>query len=116
MLRSDDTPRAPQLDYDAAIASLRELVARHHPVAAEPKSFTGWLRPFNVCGLMGLDVGCNADQIERTVQDTRLDGREHYYALIPVAGHTTMSQNDQTAQLAVGDVAIVDSARPVTCL
>ncbi|HLZ82879.1 MAG TPA: helix-turn-helix domain-containing protein [Caulobacteraceae bacterium] len=116
MLRSDDTPRPPQLDYDAWIASLREFGARHHPVANEPKSFTGWLRPFNVCGLVGLDVGCNAEQIERTVQDTRFDGREHYYALIPVAGHTTMSQNDQTGQLAMGDVAIVDSARPVTCL
>ena len=116
MLRSDDTPPAPQLDYDAWIASLRELGARHHPVANERKSFTGWLRPFNVCGLVGLDVGCNADQIERTFQDTRLDGREHYYALIPVAGHATMSQNDQTARLAVGDVAIVDSARPVICL
>src|SRR5580658_2577930 len=73
----------------------------------------GWARPFSVCGLVGLDLSCNADQVERTFQDTRLDGREHYYALIQVAGHVTMSQNDQTRQLAVGDVAIVDSARPV---
>jgi AraC-like DNA-binding protein len=113
MPRSDDTPRAPQLDYDAWITSLRELGARYNPVAIQPKSFAGWARPFNVCGLVGLDLSCNADHIERTAQDARLDGREHYFALLQVAGHATMSQNDQTAQLAVGDVAIVDSARPV---
>ena len=113
MLRSDDTPCAPQLDYDAWTASLRQLGARYHLLAVERKSFTGWARPFSVCGLVGLDLSCNADQVERTFQDTRLDGREHYYALIQVAGHVTMSQNDQTRQLAVGDVAIVDSARPV---
>lgn len=113
MPTNDNSPQGPQLDYDAWIASLRELGARYHPVAAEPKTFTGWMRPFGVCGLVGLDVSCNADQIERTLQDTRLDHREHYYALLQVAGHMTVSQNDQTGQLAVGDVAIVDSARPV---
>jgi AraC-like DNA-binding protein len=115
MPKNDNIPCGPQLDYDTWIASLRELGARYHPVAAEPKSFTGRARPFNVCGLVGLDLSCNADQIERTAQDTRLDGRDHYYALIPVAGQATMSQNDQMGQFAVGDVAIVDSARPVTC-
>jgi AraC-like DNA-binding protein len=112
MLRSDDIPQGPQLDYDAWIASLRELGARYHPVAAAPKTFTGCLRPFDVGGLVGLDLSCNADFIERTLQDTRLDGREHYFALLQVAGHATMSQNDQTTELAVGDVAIVDAARP----
>jgi AraC family transcriptional regulator, positive regulator of tynA and feaB len=116
MPKNDNIPRGSQLDYDAWIASLRELGARYHPVAAEPKSFTGWMRPFNVCGLVGLDVSCNADQIERTVQDTRLDGREHYYALLQVTGHMTVSQNDQTGQVTVGEVAIVDSARPVILL
>ncbi|HLZ82874.1 MAG TPA: hypothetical protein VKQ54_04860, partial [Caulobacteraceae bacterium] len=112
MLRSDDTPRAPQLNHDAWIASLRELCGRYHPLATEPKSFTGWVRPISVSGLVGLDLSCNAYHIERTFQDTRLDGQEHYFALFLVTGHATMSQNDQTGQLAVGDVAIVDSARP----
>jgi AraC-like DNA-binding protein len=113
MPKSDDPPCAPQLDYDAWTTSLRELGARYNPVSIEPKSFVGWARPFNVCGFVGLDLSCNAERIERTLQDTRLDGREHYFALLQVGGHATMSQNDQTVQLAVGDVAIVDSARPV---
>jgi AraC-like DNA-binding protein len=113
MLRSDDLPCAPQLDYDAWTTSLREFGARYNPVGIDRKSFAGWARPFAVCGFVGLDLSCNADHIERTLQDTRLDGREHYFALLQVAGDATMSQNDQTVQLAVGDVAIVDSARPV---
>lgn len=112
MPKSDDSPRAPQLDYDAWATSLRELGARYNPVAVDPKSFAGWVRPFTVCGFVGLDLSCNADHIERTFQDTRLDGREHYFALLQVAGHATMSQNDQTVKLTAGDVAIVDSARP----
>ncbi|HEY1929290.1 MAG TPA: helix-turn-helix domain-containing protein [Caulobacteraceae bacterium] len=109
---NDIIPQSAQLDHDAWIASLRELGARYHPVVNEPKSFTGWLRPFNLGGLVGLDLSCNADSIERTFQDTRLDGREHYFALLQVAGHATISQNHQTTELGVGDVAIVDAARP----
>jgi AraC family transcriptional activator of tynA and feaB len=113
MSKNDNIPHGPQLDYDAWIASLRELGARRHQLAVEPSSFTGWARPLDVCGLAGLNLSCNADRVKRTVLDIRLDGRDHYYALIQVAGHMTMSQNDQTGQLVVGDVAIVDSARPV---
>jgi AraC family transcriptional activator of tynA and feaB len=114
MLRSVDIPCAPQLDYEGWRSSLREICGRYDPVRAERKSFAGWARPYTVCGFVGMDLSCNADHIERTFQDTRLDGREHYFALLLVAGHATMSQNDQTVRLAVGDVAIVDAARPLT--
>ncbi|MDB5447419.1 MAG: Transcriptional regulator, AraC family [Phenylobacterium sp.] len=113
MLTSNDAPGAAQLDYDAWRTSLSDLCGRYHPVGVEPKSFAGWARPINVCGFVGMDLACNAEHIERTSQDTRLDGREHYFALLQVSGRATMSQNDQTVQLAVGDVAIVDAARPV---
>jgi AraC-like DNA-binding protein len=39
---------------------------------------------------------------------------EHYYALFQVSGKSVMTQNDQTVQLAAGDVVLVDAARPVT--
>ena len=114
MLKSDDTPCSEQLEYDAWRTSLFEMCGRYNPVGVERKSFSGWARPITVCGFVGMDIGCNADQVDRTSQDIRLDGREHYYALLQVAGSSTMSQNDHTVQLAVGDVAIVDAARPVT--
>ena len=116
MLKRDNSTCASKLDYDGWMTSVRKLGARYNAVSTDRKSFTGWANPFVVCGFMGLDLSCNADRMERTLQDTRLDGREHYYALIQVVGHVTMSQNDQTGQLAVGDVAIVDSARPVIYL
>ena len=114
LLKSDDPAYTPQPDYDAWRSSLLGTCGRYNPVGVEARSFAGWVRPIGVCGFVGMDLSCNADRIERTYEDTRLDGREHYYALLQVAGRSTMSQNDQMAQLAAGDVAIVDAARPVT--
>jgi AraC-like DNA-binding protein len=114
MPKSADPPYDPQRGYDAWRSSLLEMCGRYNPVGVEVRRFAGWARPITVSGIVGMDLSCNADHIERTFQDTRLDGREHYYALLQVAGHSTMSQNDHTVQLAVGDVAIVDAARPVT--
>jgi len=39
---------------------------------------------------------------------------EHYYAVVQLVGRSTMIQNDQVAELTTGDVALVDSTRPVT--
>jgi AraC-like DNA-binding protein len=38
---------------------------------------------------------------------------EHFYALIPLAGRSTMIQNDQIAELGAGDISLIDSTRPV---
>jgi AraC-like DNA-binding protein len=113
VLQSHDHPRRPLLDRDAWTGSLRELGARYTPAGIEPKSFAGWVRPIRIGGLAGLDLGCNAAHVERTAWDIRLDGKQHYFALFQVAGHATMEQNDRLSQLVTGDVAIVDSARPV---
>ena len=113
MLKRDTSFCALQLDYDGWTTSVRELGARYNAVSTHRKCFRGWARPFNVCGFASVDFSCNADRVERTLQDTRIDGKVHYAALLQVAGYATASQNDQTVQLAAGDVAIVDSARPV---
>jgi hypothetical protein len=60
------------------------------------------------------DRGCQAQRLERTFDDVRRDGSDHYLILFQVAGQSAMSQIDRTAQLAVGDVALIDAARPVT--
>jgi AraC-like DNA-binding protein len=39
---------------------------------------------------------------------------EHYYAAFPIGGHSAMTQNDHVVDLAVGDVVLVDSTRPLT--
>ena len=105
--------RPPQLDYDEWLTSLREHGALLSRVGIEPTSFSGWARPLTVCGFAALDLCHNADHVKRTLRDIRLDGRDYYCALLQVAGHMTINQNDQTVGLAVGDVAMIDCARPM---
>ena len=96
----------------------RELVGlacgRYSPEGVERKNFAGSLRTLNVWGCAAVDLSCNALRVERTSRDARLDGMEHYYAVVQLAGRSTMSQNDRVAELTPGDVALVDSTRPVT--
>ena len=121
MLQSDDVGGAPLLDFESWRALLRSNCGRDVEVTA-PNDFAGWRRPFNVCGLEATsveirwgsaDAGCSDHRVER-YRDVRCDGADHYLILFQVAGQTAMTQMDQEAQLAVGDVALVDAARPVT--
>jgi AraC family transcriptional activator of tynA and feaB len=106
----------PELTFESWRALLRSLGGRYNLEEVDPKVFAGWVRPQSVCGFEAIDLGCNAPRIERTHRDIRLDGMEHYYALFQFAGQSKMIQNDQAVVLDVGDVALVDSTRPVTYL
>jgi AraC family transcriptional activator of tynA and feaB len=112
MGQSDDVFGEPRLDYEAWRDLLRSMCGRYNPEGIEPDAFTGWLRPVSVCGFTALDIGCNAHRIERTYRDVRLDGADHYFAVFQVGGQSAMTHNDQAMRLAVGDVALVDAARP----
>ena len=72
------------------------------------------LGPVRVRGFTALDIGCNAQRVERTYRDVRLDGADHYFAVFPIDGQLAMTHNDQAVRLAPGDVALVDAALPVT--
>jgi AraC family transcriptional activator of tynA and feaB len=114
MIQSDDIPGVPQLVFEEWRALLRSMCGRYSPEAVEPKAFTGWARRRSVYGFVTMDLSCNAHRVVRTQRDVRLDGLDHYYAVFQVAGGSTLIQNDQAVTLAVGDAALVDSARPVT--
>ena len=116
MLQYDVCLGTEQLDYGAWCASLRAHCGRHNLVDLDPHSFSGWLRTLSVCGFTAVAVCCNAHRLERTHRDVRLDGLDHYEAVFQVAGHSTIYQNDQSVRLAVGDVALVDWSRPMTCV
>jgi AraC family transcriptional activator of tynA and feaB len=116
MLQCDDFVGSQQLNFEAWRETLRALCGRYSPEGIESKDFTGWVRPMSVSGFMALDIGCNAERIERTYQDTRLDSADHYFALFQVGGRSVVTHNGQTMQLAVGDVAFIDAARPATYL
>jgi AraC family transcriptional activator of tynA and feaB len=102
------------IDYEAWRVSLRSLCGQYSAEGVELKAFAGSVRPLSICGCLAVDLSCNAHRVERTYQDVRLDGMEHFYAVIQLDGRSSMVQNDRVADLALGDIALVDSARPVT--
>jgi AraC family transcriptional activator of tynA and feaB len=114
MLQSGDGLSAPRLDYEVWRDLLRSMCGRYYSEGIEPNDFSGWVRPLTVRGFTTLDIGSNAQRVERTYRDVRLDGADHYFTLFPASGQLAMIHNGQAVQLAVGDVALVDASRPVT--
>ena len=119
-----DVDGTPVLDFEAWRALLRANCGRDIEVSA-PNAFTGWMRPFNACGLEATSVkfrwgsvspGCSHNRVEESYRDIRCDGGDHYLIIFQLAGQTAMAQTDQAAQLASGDVALVDAALPITYL
>jgi AraC family transcriptional regulator, positive regulator of tynA and feaB len=102
------------MEYEAWRVLLRSVCGRYSPEGVELKDFAGSIRPFSLWGFAAVELSCCARRVERTNRDARLDGMEHYYAVVQLAGRSTMIQNDRRAELTAGDVALVDSTRPVT--
>jgi hypothetical protein len=59
---------SPQLDYEGWRDLLRSMCGRYYSEGIEPISFSGWVRPINVRGFTALDIGSNAQRVERTYQ------------------------------------------------
>jgi AraC family transcriptional activator of tynA and feaB len=102
------------MEYEAWRGLLCSVCGLHSPEGVEPDAFAGWLRPLSVWGFRAVDLSCNVHRIERTSRDARLDGMENYYAIIQLTGRSKMIQNDRVAELAAGDIALVDSTRPIS--
>ena len=114
MRTSPDLLGTPALNYEQWRDMLRPNWGLY--TADDPKGFAGRVRSRHICGLNASDINNNARRCERTWSDVRLDGVDHYYAVFQIAGRSTIIQNGHAATLDVGDVALVDSARPVTYL
>jgi AraC-like DNA-binding protein len=116
MRQSDEFTGTQRVDYEAWRTLLHPLCGGHNVVSVEPNTFAGWVRPVSVSGLTAVDICCNAHRFERTREDVRRDGLDHYKAVFQITGRSTLYQNDQAVQLAVGDVALADASRPITCV
>jgi AraC-like DNA-binding protein len=116
MRQRDDIPGTQLLDYEAWRETLSSMHGRYTPEGIEPRAFSGWVGPVEVWGFKTLNIGSNAPRTERTYRDVRLDGADHYFALFQLAGRAALKHNDQALRLSVGDVALVDAARPATYL
>jgi AraC family transcriptional regulator, positive regulator of tynA and feaB len=117
-MRSADLLKTPELNHEQWRDQLRPNFGLY--TADDPKVFAGRVRPRNIFGLNASEISNNirhcerTHHCERTQRDIRLDGVDHCYAVFQLDGRTTIIQNDQAVELAVGDVAFIDSARPVT--
>lgn len=107
-------PGSPHLDFEAWKDLIRTMGGRFNPEGIEPNAFTGCVCPLNVCGFTAAEVGSNAHRVERTHRDVRLDGADHYFTMFQVAGKSAMTHNEEAVCLDVGDVVLVDMARPAT--
>jgi AraC family transcriptional regulator, positive regulator of tynA and feaB len=116
MRESDDLVSPQRVDSETWTDLLRSVAGRHSLHGIEPNTFAGWVRPLSVSGLMALDICCSSGRVERSRRDVCLDGLDRYKALIQIAGQSRLYQNDQAVQLGVGDVVLIDSARPMTCV
>ncbi len=102
------------LDYEAWRDTVRSICGRYTPGGIEPNTFSGRARVRSICGLKAVELSSNAHCLERTHQDVRVDARDHYYAIFQMTGQSRIIQNDRNIELTVGNVALVDAARPVT--
>jgi AraC family transcriptional activator of tynA and feaB len=109
-----DLLSASELNYEQWRDALRPNWGLYTP--HDPKTFVGRVRSQSICGFNAANISNNVGCCERAQEDVRLDGVDHFYAVFQTAGRSTILQNDRTATLAVGDVALIDSARPVTYL
>jgi AraC family transcriptional regulator, positive regulator of tynA and feaB len=116
MRESDDLIIPQLMDYATWSASVRSVAGGHNLEGFEPNSFAGWVRPLSVSGLTAVDICRNAGRTERTYRDICLDDLDRYRAVVQIAGQSRVYQNDQAVQLSVGDVALIDSAQPMTCV
>src|ERR1700754_2518919 len=108
-MRSDDLLTTAELNYE----QWRDL-GLYTP--DNPKVFAGRVRVRSIFGLNASEIISTNSRhcCKRTQSDIRRDGLDHCSAVFQVAGRSTVVQNDQAVELAVGDVAFIDSARPVT--
>jgi AraC family transcriptional activator of tynA and feaB len=102
------------LSHEEWSAKLQLLGARYHPDGIDRHAFAGWVCARRICDFEAIEGGCNAPQISRTVRDTRLDDANHYYLLFLCAGQMLIDQNNRQTMLNSGEVALIDSSRPVT--
>jgi hypothetical protein len=102
------------MEYEEWRVQVRSVCGAYSPEGADPKTFAGSIRPVSVWGCEAVVTSCNIHRMERTTRDVRLDGMEHYYAMLYLAGRTTVIQNDRVEQLDAGDIGLMDSTQPVT--
>jgi AraC family transcriptional activator of tynA and feaB len=101
------------LAYDEWTAKIQLLGARYRLDGIDRHAFTGWVCARSICDFQAIELACNAPEVRRTLRDTRLDDADHYYLLFQSAGQMLVDQNRRQTMLKSGEIALIDSSRPV---
>jgi AraC family transcriptional activator of tynA and feaB len=102
-------------EYEAWRAQVGTFCIGQRDETVDCTAFVGSMRTMSVWGLEAADLSANIHmRVERTHRHVRIDGLDYYKAVFQVTGRSTILQNDQIIELASGDVALVDSGRPLT--
>src|SRR5438270_1333300 len=121
--QSCDLVGTPRLNLEEWAALLRSTYGgRGDHEVIDPNAFAGWMRRVSVygvaaaafkiqCGLAAVDGGSNTYRFQRTRRAIRLAAADRYCVLFQVVGRSELTQNDQTIQLGVGDIGLVDGAQ-----
>jgi AraC family transcriptional regulator, positive regulator of tynA and feaB len=109
-----DPASTSPLPYDEWIAKMQQLGARYCLDGIDRHAFAGWVCARSICDLEAIELGCYAPRVRRTLRDTRLDGANHYYLLFQCAGQMLVDQNGRQTMLNSGEIALIDSSRPLT--
>jgi AraC family transcriptional regulator, positive regulator of tynA and feaB len=110
-MRSDNLLTTPALNFEQWRDLLRPNFGLY--TVDDPKVFAGKICSRSIFGLNASEISADVRHTERTQRDIRLDGVDHCYAVFQLDGRSTIIQNDQAVELAAGDVALIESARPV---
>jgi AraC-like DNA-binding protein len=113
----------PRLSLDEMAALLRSTIGGDYEVS-NPNAFGAWMRRRSVYGIAaaaikvqwGLAAVDHGGTIYRLPPTRRDADTDWYCALFQVAGRCALTQNEHTVQLGVGDVGLMDGARPSTRL
>lgn len=103
----------PSMDYESFNRSFHSHCGHFNAERTERESFTGRISSRDIYGVDVIDIQCNAERVFRSQRDVRLDGIDRYYALVQICGECTFVQKDHVIKLQMGDVALLDAARPV---
>src|ERR1700737_1309870 len=112
MHSSGDFLSTPNLDYEAWRDVVRLICGRYTPDGIGPNTFSGTARVRSICGLRAVDLSSNAQRLERTHQDARVDARDHYYAIFQMTGQSRIIKKARTGKLTGGGGLLVARAAP----
>jgi len=90
VLKGGDFDGGRELGFEEWRTVVRSIAGRDNPELVDPNDSAGRMQVGSLFGLCADQFYHNADRIERTQRDVRLDDVEFYHAVFQVVGSSTI--------------------------